>query len=76
MKTPDEALRSTYLIDREKGERMRLKAFGFLFFYVLGQTLAVEYLSTKTKKFKTREPKISSASSALARVRFFNGSLR
>ena len=52
-----------------------MKAFGFLF-YDDSQTLAVEYLSTKTKKFKTCEPKISSASFALARVRFFNGSLR
>ena len=73
--TPHEALHTTCLIDEKKRGEERLKAFGF-FFYDDSQTLAVEYLSTKTKKFKTREPKISSASFALARVRFFNGSLR
>lgn len=35
-----------------------------------------EHLTTKTKKFIACEPKISSASFALARVRFFDGSLR
>ena len=35
-----------------------------------------EHLTTKTKIFIACEPKISSASFALARVRFFDGSLR